>query len=103
MATQTLPQAGSKPAAGRRILGWQWAVIAGVGLLLLLAVGAWAAKSMDDSTRIQPQVQVGDLPVGGLKRPDAAQAIQQHFAGVLDTPVELRFGNRTWTYAARDL
>jgi vancomycin resistance protein YoaR len=103
MATQTLPQRDTGQTPARSLLNWRLGAILAAVLVLVLAGGALAAKWVDESTRIQAQVRVGDLAVGGMTRPEAAAAIRDHFAGVVDTPVTLRAGDRVWTYPARAL
>lgn len=103
MATQTLPQTGTGRAPLRGLLGWRLGLILGAVAVLVIAGGILAAKWLDESTRIQAAVRVGDLVVGGMKRAEAEAAIRERFAGVVDTPVTLRLGDRVWTYPARDL
>ncbi len=101
MATQTLTD--TRPSPLRNLLRWRLGLIVGAVAVLLIAGGLLAAKWADESTRIQAQVRVDDLAVGGMTRPEAEAAIRDHFAGVLDTPVTLRLGDRVWTYPARAL
>ena len=103
MATQTLPQTETRPTPARGALRWRLALILGVLAVVVIAGAALAAKWVDESTRVQAQVRVGDLAVGGMTRAEAEAAIREHFAGVVDTPVTLQLGDRVWTYPARDL
>ena len=104
MATRTLQQGGGDPAVvvgtGRGRLWW---LLGGIAALVIVGGGLLVARWVDASGRVQPGVQVAGVAVGGMRPAEAAQAIQQQLGAVTDTQVELRAGDRTWTFAAKDL
>ena len=84
----TTPRSGAKRAL----------IIVGVVLAVVaLFVGADLALS---ASRIHPGVKVGDVAVGRMRVPEAAQVIAEDAHGVLDEPVVLVVGDQQWDVTA---
>ncbi len=78
---------------GRRV---QIALAAGLGALLLLAVGAYALDRAN-SDKIANGVRVGDVDVGGLSTDQARKRLHAHLAKPLEKPVTVTFEGTKYT------
>ncbi len=91
------PRAGLRPAP----------LVAALAAVLLLLLGGGAfylyQQHEDALRRVPPAVAVSGVAVGGLTVPEAADAVQQHFAALPDSQILLRYQDQVWTFTARDL
>ncbi|HEX3000306.1 MAG TPA: peptidoglycan binding domain-containing protein, partial [Armatimonadota bacterium] len=78
-----------------------------IGAALFVAVSAGVfvlrAGARDSGNQILPGVTVWDVPVGGLSPEATKKALAQRTAKVLDAPLFLVDGSRSWTRTARKL
>ena len=101
----TAPDATSQLAGrplhhvGRRL---QIALAAALGVLLLLAVGAYALDRAN-SDKIATGVRVGDLDVGGLSSDQARKKLNTHLAKPLEKPVTVTFEGTKYTLSPERL
>ena len=107
MATKTLLTTQPDSPANRRAGGWTAGrgriVLLIAGVLLLLGAGAGFLQWQDALSRVPQGVAVAGLPVAGMKTGEAEAAIEQHFAGLADSQVVLRYNAQVWTFTAREL
>jgi vancomycin resistance protein YoaR len=107
MATKSLHTTQPDSPANRRAAGWTRGrgriVLLVLGVFLLLGAGAIFLQWQDAISRVPQGVEVAGLPVAGLKTGEAEAAIEQHFAGMADSQVVLRYNAQVWTFTARDL
>ncbi|HET7080318.1 MAG TPA: peptidoglycan binding domain-containing protein, partial [Chloroflexia bacterium] len=107
MATKSLLTTQPDSPANRRAAGWTRGrgriVLLVLGVFLLLGAGAIFLQWQDAISRVPQGVEVAGLPVAGLKTGEAEAAIEQHFAGMADSQVVLRYNAQVWTFTARDL
>jgi lipoprotein-anchoring transpeptidase ErfK/SrfK len=75
---------------------FQIALAAAVGLLLLLAVGAYAVDRAN-SDQIADGVRVGDVDVGGLSTDEARTRLHARLGAPLERPVTVRFEGAEYT------
>lgn len=87
--------------------GHLWpALAAGAAAVLLtlgVTIGASLALQRFYLERVYPGVRSGDLPLGGLSRPEVTAALQSQVDSYLAAPVVLKHGEREWRPAAVDL
>jgi lipoprotein-anchoring transpeptidase ErfK/SrfK len=71
------------------------AIVAGVVVLVLGAVGAYAYDSSQND-KIADGVTVGGVDVGGMTASQAEQAVRSQLLGPLRHPLTVGYGGRTW-------
>ncbi len=100
-----------KAACRRAVTFLGWCLSVPVLRLLFAASGLLSAALLVTFTvvlvtgrgAIYPQVQVLDVPVGGLSPREAETRVGARLATVADTPVTLRLGERVWTPTLSDV
>ena len=82
----------------KTFLGIALSLVIGVAIFVVAAVIGLELASRD---RVLPGVAVLGVPVGGLTVQDAAARLGPASAEILDQPLSLRVGDRTWTITPR--
>ena len=80
----------------------QIAIVTGVAVVLLAAIGAYAYDS-SQSDRIADGVTIGGVDVGGLDASEAAQAVRGRLLAPLRHSLLVSFGGRRWELSGRRL
>ena len=82
-------------------------VLIALGVLLaalaVFAAAALVSLEIVSGDRILPGVRVLGVPLGGLTTTEASAAIDARSAAILDQPIELHAGARSWTTSPRTL
>jgi vancomycin resistance protein YoaR len=82
-------------------------VLLGVGLpiaaVLVFAAAAGVGLELSGNNRILPGVRVLGVPLGGMTRDEAANALGPRTAAILDQTIELNAGARQWSTSPRAL
>jgi vancomycin resistance protein YoaR len=78
-------------------------VVALLVLLLLASVGGAIVFEQVFAARIYPHVSIHGVPVGTMTYDKATDAVYEHYAGFIHSPVTLRYGTQTWTPSLQDL
>ena len=74
-----------------------------LGAAVLFAVSAAISLEVASRDRMLPGVVVLGVPVGGLTLEDAEARLAPTSAAILDAPLQLQLGTRTWTTTPRAL
>jgi hypothetical protein len=76
-----------------------------LGVVLLLAGGAYAAYRYDAATadRLMPGVRIAGIDVGEMTRPEAMAALDGRLAAELDREIEVSVGGESWYVTPREL
>src|SRR5438128_10997655 len=80
----------------------QIAIVAGVAVLLLLALGAFAYDS-SEKDKIADGVTVGGVDVGGMDEAEAKQAVSHQLLGPLKHSLRVGYDGKSWTLAGKSL
>jgi lipoprotein-anchoring transpeptidase ErfK/SrfK len=80
----------------------QIAIVAGVAVLLLLALGAFAYDSSQND-KIADGVTVGGVDVGGMDEAEAKQEVRRRLLGPLRHSLRVGYGGRHWELHGRSL
>ncbi len=75
----------------------------GMLLLALLLLIALVGVQLALEDRIVPGVQVGEVQIGGLARPEAAAALSARYGAVEDEVYTFTYGDRAWRAKAAEL
>lgn len=81
------------------------AVLAGLGFLVVVGGGSFAAYRYDQATAAQalPGVEVAGVDLGGMTRAEAILAVNRAASGYLDGGLEVQARNKTWTVTPAEL
>ncbi len=93
---------GSRPATRPRWGIWLFFLLV-IGLLALAAVAAVTAYQWRYSDRVFPGVRVAGIPLDDLTLDEAVAAIQDGLTPYPAPPITVRYGERSWSFAAADL
>ena len=80
----------------------QVAFVAAIGVLLVVAVGAYAVDASKDD-EIAEGVSIGGIDVGGTSAGDAESLVRKQIVKPLKQPVHVRFEDQRFTLAPEDL
>jgi lipoprotein-anchoring transpeptidase ErfK/SrfK len=78
------------------------ALVTGVTMLLLLAVGVWAYDSAQKD-QIAPGITVGGVDIGGRSADSARKVIKKEVVAPLKQPIVIRFGQDEFTLSPKRL
>jgi lipoprotein-anchoring transpeptidase ErfK/SrfK len=93
-------------ALRRRGLTWLTVVLAiATVVVLLLAGAAFAGYRYEQAraARILPGVRIAGVEVGEMTRAEAKEALAGTVSSLLNRPIEVSLGNKTWHLTAREL
>ncbi|NNJ12627.1 vanomycin resistance protein VanB [Chloroflexales bacterium ZM16-3] len=87
----------------RRLFEWLLVLLTLVALLAALATAALLLGERGFAQRIYPHISVRGVPVGGLSRDAARQAIKRRYASFLRSPVSISYGEQIWRPSAEEI
>ncbi|MDQ3412495.1 MAG: VanW family protein [Chloroflexota bacterium] len=93
-ASKAAVRPGPSPRAWAPRLAYRAAI--GLAVLVMVAVVALLLLRTAHDGRVYPAIIVANLPVGGLTRADASQALAQRAAAIEQMPAIFRYGDREW-------
>jgi vancomycin resistance protein YoaR len=96
-------QDGRSRTPMRRLFEWLLVLFTLATLLAVVAVAAILFGERSFAQRIYPHISVRGVPVGGMSRDDARQALEQHYAAFLTSPASISYGDQVWRPSAAEL
>jgi vancomycin resistance protein YoaR len=93
---------GRQPRQRRAGSVWLWLGVF-VSMLALTAIGSALALGRAYDGEIVQNVTIQGMAVSGLRPDEAAAALRERYAAVLQTPLTVRFEERTWTPAPDEI
>src|ERR1700730_12150186 len=79
------------------------ALVVGLGVLPLLVLAAVALFELANWDKVTPGVNALGNSVGGMSKPEAVARLTPGVQRLLDRPLDIRGGDKTWHTTARDL